>query len=205
MPEKQTGSPNMPYDLTVYAFAFEKLGSKEQANKVLKYVKSHLAEFQEKYPLGCEDYQLYLCIYTNEIIKRMTKNWAADAADTVVKRYGSVSPGAEKSAPRQPVSVEEPVEYEAAPVVLTTAPESPEPKKKSRKPKKPPKQAPPEPKPEKPKRDSREGFTFFQLLAVLLCAALMVWMLVGLLMALDVVPFYDLGYTWFNQHLLPVF
>ena len=202
MQETSSAPKTELYDLTVYTFAYEQLGSKEQAATVLKYVRENLSELHKKYPPDCEDYQLYLCMFTNEVIKRLTKNWAADAVESVSRSYVAQPP--------EPISfVYEPPDEQPAPP--EEEPEEPRRAKKRRRRKKPrqrrkrPKAPPEEQAPVRPREAAPEGFTFFQLLAVLLCAALMLWMLVGLLMALDVIPFYDLGYTWFNQHLLPVF
>ena len=53
--------------------------------------------------------------------------------------------------------------------------------------------------------DEPEGFSFWNILAMSACGLLMLWMLAGLLMALGVIPMLDLGYTWFNSHILSVF
>jgi Mg2+/Co2+ transporter CorC len=45
----------------------------------------------------------------------------------------------------------------------------------------------------------------FSILGLIICVAIMLWMVMGLLMALNVCPEYDLGYQWFNNNVLEIF
>lgn len=40
---------------------------------------------------------------------------------------------------------------------------------------------------------------------IVLLFALLVWIITGILMDMGVLPFFDLGFVWFNQHIYPLF
>ncbi len=52
---------------------------------------------------------------------------------------------------------------------------------------------------EKPKPRKRKGRFWFRMamFLLLICFAAVIWMGIGLLMVLEYLPFYDLGYSWF--------
>jgi hypothetical protein len=54
----------------------------------------------------------------------------------------------------------------------------------------------------KAKRRGNHGFSIFLLIIVSL---LLLWVVVGVAMTLQWLPTYDLGFTWFNQHVFKLF
>ena len=50
----------------------------------------------------------------------------------------------------------------------------------------------------------RRGSALISILTVLFCAIL-AWLVAGALMDLKLIPFYDLGYSWFNTHVCLLF
>ncbi len=51
----------------------------------------------------------------------------------------------------------------------------------------------------------RRGANTVVAILIGLLSALLLWIIVGILMDLDLLPFVDLGYTWFNQNVFPLF
>ena len=56
-----------------------------------------------------------------------------------------------------------------------------------------------------PVRKKNRGFWVFLLVVLILLAAVLLWGSVGFLMSYGVLPAYDLGYSWFNTQLFPLF
>ena len=54
----------------------------------------------------------------------------------------------------------------------------------------------------KAKRSGGHGFSIFLLIIVTL---LLLWIVAGVAMTLQWIPFYDLGFSWFNQHVFKLF
>ena len=217
MAEESKTEKREPFDLTVYTFALEKCGSKEKAREVLRYVKEHKAAFQYRYPPKGENYQLQLCAFTNEVCKQVLKSdedWMWELTNKVGDNWPDVNvlfstepqfspkpqpepePVIETPAPRRTRSASAPEKTARAPEKRSAETRHTERTRRARGAAADPEPAP-EPRP--------EGMTLLEVLAVLLMGAAMLWMLAGLLMALNVIPNYDLGYTWFNQHVLPLF
>ena len=62
--------------------------------------------------------------------------------------------------------------------------------------------------PRKKKEQGKKNHPFLSAFGtfLLLCIALfLLWTLAGILMQLHILPFYDLGYPWFNDHIYPLF
>ena len=183
----------------------------------VSFVMRNLDVLQKKYPDKAE-FLPRLCMFTDEVCKRICQE-KEERLTSILKNVELHYQSSEKTDKKA----------EAIPAPVNMEPKKPEPKpqpapvscsipQKAAEQPAPQKQEPPRPMPKTYAEQMQEEFKGYvrirkrkkwvsalYIIGITICVAVMLWMVAGLLMSLDVLPEYDLGYQWFNENVLDIF